>query len=83
MKFIISGKNIDATPGLRTGVEDKLGKLEKYFTADTEVHVTLGVEKDRQKTFLNEFEHLLHVPFEFEDLGTSVLYYRPEEYIKL
>ncbi|MGN1333091.1 MAG: ribosome hibernation-promoting factor, HPF/YfiA family [Lachnospiraceae bacterium] len=49
MKFIISGKNIDVTPGLRTAVEDKLGKLEKYFTADTEVHVTLGVEKDRQK----------------------------------
>ncbi len=49
MKFIISGKNIDVTPGLRTAVEDKLGKPEKYFTADTEVHVTLGVEKDRQK----------------------------------
>lgn len=49
MKFIISGKNIDVTPGLRTAVEDKLGKLEKYFTAETEIHVTLGVEKDRQK----------------------------------
>ncbi len=49
MKFIISGKNIDVTPGLRTAVEDKLGKLEKYFTAQTEVHVTLSVEKDRQK----------------------------------
>ena len=49
MKFIISGKNIDVTPGLRTAVEDKLGKLEKYLTAETEVHVTLGVEKDRQK----------------------------------
>ena len=49
MKFIISGKNIDVTGGLRTAVEDKLGKLEKYFTPDTEVHVTLSVEKDRQK----------------------------------
>ena len=49
MKFIISGKNIDVTDGLRTAVEDKLGKLEKYFTSETEVHVTLSVEKDRQK----------------------------------
>ena len=49
MKFIISGKNIDVTGGLKTAVEDKLGKLEKYFTPDTEVHVTLSVEKDRQK----------------------------------
>ena len=49
MKFIISGKNITVTDGLRTAVEDKLGKLERYFTPDTEVVVTLSVEKERQK----------------------------------
>jgi len=49
MKFTIVGKNIDVTPGLRTAVEDKIGKLERYFTPETEAHVTLSVEKDRQK----------------------------------
>ncbi len=49
MHFIITGKNIDVTPGLKSAVEDKIGKLEKYFTPDTEVHVTLSVEKDRHK----------------------------------
>ena len=49
MKFIISGKNIAVTEGLKTAVEDKLGKLERYFTPDTEVVVTLSVEKERQK----------------------------------
>ena len=49
MKFIISGRNIDITDGLRSAVEDKLGKLEKFFTDDTEIHVTLNVEKERQK----------------------------------
>ncbi len=49
MKINIIGKNIEVTPGLRSAVEDKIGKLEKYFTQDTEVHVTLSVEKDRQK----------------------------------
>ena len=49
MKFIIVGKNIEVTEGLRAAVEDKIGKLEKYFTEDTEAHVTLSVEKDRQK----------------------------------
>lgn len=49
MKFIIIGKNIEVTEGLRAAVEDKIGKLEKYFNEDTEVHVTLSVEKDRQK----------------------------------
>ena len=49
MKFIIVGRNLEVTPGLRSAVEDKIGKLEKYFNPDTEVHVTLSVEKDRQK----------------------------------
>ena len=49
MKFIISGKNIAVTEGLKTAVEDKLGKLERYFTPDTEVIVTLSIEKERQK----------------------------------
>lgn len=49
MKFIIMGKNIEVTEGLRSAVEDKIGKLKKYFTDETEVHVTLSVEKDRQK----------------------------------
>ncbi len=49
MNFIIAGKNIEVTPGLRSAVEDKIGKLEKYFTPETEIHVTLSVEKDRQK----------------------------------
>ena len=49
MKFIISGRNIDITPGLKEAVESKLGKMEKFFTPETEVIVTLSVEKDRQK----------------------------------
>jgi len=49
MKFIILGKNIEVTPGLKDAVQDKLGKLERYFTPNTEIHVTLSVEKDRQK----------------------------------
>lgn len=49
MKFIISGKNIEVTPGLRETIEQKLGKLERYFTPETEIIVTLSVEKERQK----------------------------------
>lgn len=49
MKFIIIGKNIDVTPGLREAVESKLGKLGRYFTPNTEIHVTLGVQKGHQK----------------------------------
>lgn len=49
MKYTIVGKNIDVTQGLRDAIEDKLGKLEKYFTAETNVNVTLSVDKERHK----------------------------------
>ena len=49
MNFIIVGKNIEVTPGLRSAVEEKIGKLERYFNPETEAHVTLSVEKERQK----------------------------------
>ena len=49
MKYRITGKNIEITEGLRAAVTDKLSKLERYFTPDTEINVTMSVEKERQK----------------------------------
>ncbi len=49
MKYEIIGRNIEVTPGLRDAVQDKIGKLEKYFDENTTVHVALSVEKDNQK----------------------------------
>ena len=49
MRYTITGRNIEVTAGLRDAVQDKLGKLEKYFSPDTEVIVTLSVQKELQK----------------------------------
>lgn len=49
MKYVITGRNIEITEGLKSAIYEKLGKLEKYFNDDTQVHVTLSVEKERQK----------------------------------
>ncbi len=49
MNIKIVGKNLEVTDGLRSAVEEKLGKLERYFTPATDVLVTLSVEKSRQK----------------------------------
>lgn len=49
MRFTISGRNIEVTESMRRAVTEKLGKLEHYFTDDTNVIVTMSVEKDRQK----------------------------------
>ncbi|RGY99831.1 ribosome-associated translation inhibitor RaiA [Clostridium sp. AM58-1XD] len=49
MRYVITGRNIEVTPALKSAVEDKIGKLERYFTPDTEVIATLSVQRDRQK----------------------------------
>lgn len=49
MKINIFGKNIEVTEGIKNAVEEKLGKLDRFFAPETEVNVTLSVEKERQK----------------------------------
>ena len=49
MNYMISGKNIDVTEGLKQAIYDKLGRLEKFFAEDANAQVTLSVEKERQK----------------------------------
>ena len=49
MRYIMYGKNLEVTKGLKTAVEDKLSKLSRYFADDTEVHVTFSIEGDAQK----------------------------------
>ena len=47
MKFIISAKNFEVTDALKERVNKKLGKLDKFFSPQTEAHVTMGVQKNR------------------------------------
>ena len=49
MRFIITGRNIEVTSGLREAVEDKLGKLDRFFSPATEATVRLSVQKEIQK----------------------------------
>lgn len=45
MQIIVSGKNIDLTPSLQTYAEEKLGRLEHFWTAIIRVHVELEKNK--------------------------------------
>lgn len=49
MRINTYGKNINVTQGMKKAVEEKLGKLECYFTEETEVHVTFSVENGYKK----------------------------------
>lgn len=48
MRFTITGRNIEVTPGLRDAIEDKIGRLDRYFAPDTEAIVTMSVQRERQ-----------------------------------
>lgn len=49
MRYTITGRNIEVTASLKETVQEKIGKLERYFHPETEVNVTLSVQKERQK----------------------------------
>lgn len=47
MRILITGKNMEVSEYLRDLTMKKVGKLERYFPQDTEVQVTMSVEKNR------------------------------------
>jgi len=49
MKTTITGRKMELTDDLKAYIEKKFAKLDKFFVDDSEVKVTLSVEKDRQK----------------------------------
>ncbi len=48
MKYSFIGKNIAVTAKLKERSEAKLGKLQKFFKEDTEVFVTMGIQRNLQ-----------------------------------
>jgi putative sigma-54 modulation protein len=47
MKLIVTGKNMGVSDKVRDYLEEKVGKFEKYFRSNLEVHATFG-HRDRQ-----------------------------------
>lgn len=74
MQIAIFAKNIDLTGALRTHVERKLSKLDRYIHADLTAQVSLAVEKDRHRIEVTiPIEGwILRAEEETEDLYASV-----------
>lgn len=74
MRYKITGRNINVTPGLKAAVEEKIGKLERYFNQDTEVLITLKVEKERQKieVTIPVKGHIIRAEQESNDMYVSI-----------
>ena len=48
MQLIITGRHFDITEGIKEHIKEKVAKFEKYLTKIIEVHVILGIERERQ-----------------------------------
>lgn len=56
MKIATRGKNIELTPALKEYVEEKVGRIEKYFDrAAIDAQVSLGVERERHMVEVTVF----------------------------
>ncbi|GAB4388150.1 MAG: ribosome-associated translation inhibitor RaiA [Thermodesulfovibrionales bacterium] len=49
MNIVVTGRNLDLTPALKSYAEDKIGKFEKYLSNITEAVITLSIQKYRHK----------------------------------
>lgn len=49
MKYNITGRSLEITESIKTAVDEKLSKLNRYFSPDVVAQVTMSTEKNRQK----------------------------------
>ncbi len=49
MKYTIIARNFELTESLKATIQGKISKLERYFSQDTEAHITLSTERGREK----------------------------------
>ncbi|TCD45611.1 ribosome-associated translation inhibitor RaiA [Streptococcus sp. X16XC17] len=50
IKFSIRGENLEVTDALRSYVEEKIAKIEKYFNEDQELNAKVNLKVYREKT---------------------------------
>ncbi|MBF7096589.1 ribosome hibernation-promoting factor, HPF/YfiA family [Alkalibacter mobilis] len=47
MRVIVYGKNVDLTEGMKSALDKKLSKLDKYFTPEVEATATMSTQKGK------------------------------------
>lgn len=74
MQINLTGHHIDITDSLKNFVDSKFEKLERHFEHITNIHVILGVEKERQKAeaTINVNRGQLFAEAEHEDMYAAI-----------
>lgn len=74
MKITITGKQIGLTDGLKTRVEERFSKLDKYFYKEADAFVTLSVQREEQvvEATIHSGGLILRVEESTTDMYTSI-----------
>lgn len=75
MNINIISKKVELTEAIKTKIENKFGKLEKYLNQDTDINVKLDVRKKNQKievTIFTKGGTILRAEDSREDLYSAI-----------
>jgi putative sigma-54 modulation protein len=75
MQINITGHHIDITPTLRDYVNNKMQRIQRYFTNITNVHVVLSVDKKFQQkaeASINLARGDIHATCEADDMYAAI-----------
>lgn len=74
MQIKIDGHHVDITPALQDYVQTKLERIERHFDHVVDVHVVLGVEKQRQKAeaTVHVAGNNIHAHSEHDDMYAAI-----------
>jgi putative sigma-54 modulation protein len=62
MDIILSGKSLDLTPSMKTYVDEKLGRLEKFWSEIVRLHVELSVDHGHKQGLVHIAHAWIEVP---------------------
>ena len=74
MQISIDGRHVDVTDSIRDYVETKLTRIERHFDQVVDVHVVLGVEKQRQmvEATIHVAGNNIHAHSEHDDMYAAI-----------
>lgn len=74
MQIRIDGHHVDLTDSMQAYIESKLEKIERHFDQVVDIHVVLGVEKQRQmaEATVHVAGNDIHAKSENEDMYAAI-----------
>ncbi len=74
MQISIDGRHVDVSVAMQEYIESKMARIERHFEQVVNVHVVLGVEKQRHKAeaTIHVTGNKIHAGSEHEDMYAAI-----------